>query len=460
MNYTILINKEHKITPSQMKKISIIKTKNEEGKEIEIEIETQKAYQKLKEFLKQKEIYIEIDSAYRSFTKQQKMQEEEPKNKNIAQVGYSEHHTGLALDLTIYSNNHFLKTKEEKLKQESIYKKIHQELSNFGFILRYPKGKEEITKYPYSPWHIRYVGKTIAKIMEKNNYTLEEYHQKFSGIIVVNKEKGPTSFDIVKDLSNFFGIKKIGHTGTLDPLAEGVLVVTIGSATKIAELLTANKKVYQAGVILGVKTDTLDITGKILKSKKVDETKKIEPVLKEFNTTYLQEVPLYSAVKVKGKKLYEYARKNESVELPKKQVTIENIHLLSSDRNTFIFECLVSKGCYIRSLIRDIGIKLNTDATMTMLKRIKQGKFSLEDANTIEEIKEGKFKLYKIEEVLDYPIIKVENQLKWKIQNGQKLSNQWQIKDKVIFKDQNDQLLGIYEVENYNLKTWKNFTSR
>jgi len=202
---------------------------------------------------------------------------------------------------------------------------------------------------------------------------LEEYKAKFSGVIAINKEEGMTSFDVVNEISRIFGIKKVGHTGTLDPLATGVLIVAIGQATKIVELLTALDKEYIAGVKLGLQTDTYDITGKVLKEKEIPNNYNLEAVLKTFKKTYLQEVPIYSAIKVNGRKLYEYARKNQQVNLPKKEVTIKSIELLDQNQTTFKFKALVTKGTYIRSLINDIGRSLNTYATMTSLTRTKQG---------------------------------------------------------------------------------------
>ena len=222
----------------------------------------------------------------------------------------------LVIILISASNYIFGKTSSPK-DEEPIYKELHKHLKDFGFILRYPEGKEHITGYPYEPWHIRYVGKFVAKIIYEKNYTLEEYLTKYSGIVYVNKEKDMTSFDVVNQISKLFGIKRVGHTGTLDPLAEGVLLVAIGKATKVVELLTATYKEYIATVKLGIKTDTLDITGKVLEQKEVPNLENLDEVLNSFKKTYLQEVPIYSAVKVNGKKLYEYARNNEQVELPK-----------------------------------------------------------------------------------------------------------------------------------------------
>ena len=293
--------------------------------------------------------------------------------------------------------------------------------------------------------------------MYENHWTLEEYITKFSGILYVNKEVGKTSFDIVNEISNIFGIQKVGHTGTLDPLAEGVLIVTLGKAVKVAELITAEDKEYIAGILLGVETDTLDITGNVIKSKPVDISKDLEQVVNSYKKTYMQEVPVFSAIKVNGKKLYEYARENKPVELPKKEVTIKEIKLLSSDNDTFVIKAKVTKGCYIRSLIRDIGRSLGTYATMTALTRTKQGKIDIKDTNTLEEIKQGKYKLHKIEEVLDLPVIEVNKTLEKKIKNGQKLLNTYHIKDKVIFKNEKKEILGIYKVEKDKLRVWKNF---
>ena len=279
-----------------------------------------------------------------------------------------------------------------------------------------------------------------------------------SKVIVVHKEKGCTSFDVVSKIRKIFGIKKVGHTGTLDPMAEGVLIVCIGQATKIVELLTAEDKEYIATVKLGMETDTLDLEGKVIKEQEVPESIELEKVLSSFQKkTYLQEVPIYSAVKVNGKKLYEYARNKEEISLPKKEVTIKEMKLLNQEKDEFTFKTLVTKGCYIRSLIRDIGVELNVPTTMTSLIRTKQGKVTLEESYTLEEIEKGEYKSYSIEEVLPYPTIIVEDEQEFKISNGISLEDKWNIQDKVIFKTKDNQLLGIYEKKDDVLKTWKNF---
>ena len=276
------------------------------------------------------------------------------------------------------------------------------------------------------------------------------------GVLFINKPKGITSFDVVREIKKIFGIKKVGHTGTLDPLATGVMLVCLGKATKIVELLTALDKEYIADVKLGIKTDTLDITGEIIDKKEIPNDIDLEEVLNSFKKTYLQEVPIYSAVKINGKKLYEYARKKESIDLPKREVTIKEIELLEKESDTFKFRVLVTKGCYIRSLINDIGNSLNTYAVMTDLVRTKQI-IDIKDTNTLEDIKNNNYKLHSIEEVLAYPVEIVDEELEYKISNGMKLNNIYNISDKVIFKNKNNKILGIYQVDDNKLKVWKNF---
>ena len=275
------------------------------------------------------------------------------------------------------------------------------------------------------------------------------------GIIVVNKEKDYTSRDIVNIVGKAFNTKKVGHTGTLDPLTTGVLVVGINKATKVFELLFHDDKEYIAEVKLGVLTDTLDITGNVLEEKKVEVKKEIiEDALNHFKGTYLQEVPKYSAVKVNGKKLYEYAREDKEVELPKKEVTIKEIELLSYNKDTFSFKCTVSKGTYIRSLIRDIGDYLNIPCTMSNLIRTRQGVFKIEGSNTLEDIKNNKTRIISLKDALsNYKQIEVDEELKFKIQNGQKLKKIYK-EDIIIFIYKN-KVIAIYKKDNNCYKPYK-----
>lgn len=246
-----------------------------------------------------------------------------------------------------------------------------------------------------------------------------------NGIIVINKPKDYTSRDIVNIVSKKLNTKKVGHTGTLDPLATGVLVLPIGKALKVSELLTSNTKEYIAEVILGYETDMLDITGTEIKRNIPSVTKEeILKVLKSYIGKYNQEVPLYSAVKVGGRKLYEYARSGTPVIPPSKEVEVYSLELISDLKHIkgaveFTIRCEVSKGTYIRSLIRDIAYSLNTYGTMKNLIRTRQGIFTLKDAYTLKDIEENNYKLLSIKECL--PNIKttvIEEPLLTKVKNG------------------------------------------
>ena len=275
-----------------------------------------------------------------------------------------------------------------------------------------------------------------------------------NGLIVVNKETGKTSRDIVNSLNHIFNTKKIGHTGTLDPIASGVLVCVIGKYTKLVDILTSDAKEYIAEIKLGIKTDTLDITGNVISTNTFNITK--SDILKVFDTfpkTYLQTVPLYSSVHVNGKRLYEYARDNTKVTLPKRKVSIYNLELISFNKDIITFKTKVSKGTYIRSLIEDICSKLNTCGTMNNLKRIKQGNFSITNSYTLEDIKNNNYKLLNIKEFLDYPVIELPDTLIKKVLNGNSITNIFNITNKVIFTyKQKD--IAIYEVNNQDLKPY------
>lgn len=464
MYKTILVNKQNKIKESYLKKIKLINTKDINNKDVLIEKETYENYLKLKDFLKEKNIEIGISSAYRSIEDQEQIYNEflekygEEYTKTHVAVPYtSEHHTGLCLDINVKVNGCFPEDNYELEEKKEYYESIYKYLKDFGFILRYPKGKENVTGVLYEPWHIRYVGVVPATIIMNNNWTLEEYLKEFSGVIVINKKSGPTSFDIVNEVSHIFGIKKVGHTGTLDPLAEGILIIAIGKATKIVELLTSKDKEYIAEVKLGFCTDSYDTDGAILNRCNIPDNLDISNVLNSFKKTYMQEVPIYSAVKVNGKKLYEYARSGKSVTLPKKEVTIKEIELLSKNSSSFTFRTLVTKGCYIRSLIQDISKELGVYATMSRLIRTKQGVVSIDKSNTINDLLNNNYRILSIEECLDYPIVIINDDDKFKVSNGVRLENKWNIEDRVIFKDSNNRLLGIYEVRDNMLVTWKNF---
>lgn len=282
----------------------------------------------------------------------------------------------------------------------------------------------------------------------------------YNGILIVNKPSGITSRDVVNIVGKTLNTKKVGHTGTLDPMATGVLVLCLGNALKVCELITANDKEYIAKVILGIETETLDTTSPIINTKKTNITKEeIEKVLNSFKGSYLQEVPKYSAVKINGKKLYEYAREGKEIELPKKMVTIYDIQLISdityyNDTTSFYIKTTVSKGTYIRSLIRDIGYKLNTYGCMDSLERTRQGIFNIDNSYTLEEIKNNNYKLLSIEESLpNIPLVEVDNKTLFKIRNGVKLKKIF-TGDMAIIKDKN-KVVAIYKNDLNESKLFK-----
>ncbi len=219
-----------------------------------------------------------------------------------------------------------------------------------------------------------------------------------NAVIGVNKPKGFTSFDVVAKLRKILKTKKIGHAGTLDPLATGVLPILVGTATKLCDLICDNYKEYVADFKLGVLTDTLDITGKILLTSSVSVSKlDIKNALQKYLGEFYQTVPMYSAVKVNGQKLYNLARKGQEVERPKKLVKISKLELKNYDpqanEGRIIVGC--SKGTYIRSLIDDLGKDLGCYATMINLCRIKSCGINLTETVTLDELEkaanEGRF---------------------------------------------------------------------
>lgn len=218
------------------------------------------------------------------------------------------------------------------------------------------------------------------------------------GLLIFDKEKGITSHDLVYKVRKKLGIKKVGHTGTLDPMATGVLVISIGKGTKTSDYILSSDKVYEAKIKLGVLTDSYDITGKILEEEDVNFTEEeIKDTLIKFTGKISQRPPIYSALKVKGKKLYEYAREGKDVEIKKRDVEIYKIELLDfNGKDEFTILTKVSKGTYIRSLANDLGRSLGTFGTLTELRRTRSGSFKIEDAikvsdferSSLDEIKE------------------------------------------------------------------------
>ncbi|MBQ2873360.1 MAG: tRNA pseudouridine(55) synthase TruB [Bacilli bacterium] len=284
-----------------------------------------------------------------------------------------------------------------------------------------------------------------------------------NGILVVNKYLGYTSRDVVNIVSKSLNTKKIGHTGTLDPMASGVLVLCVGSALKLCEMLTNHDKEYIAGITLGIETDTLDMEGTVLSTEIVDISKeRIIEVVNSFKGSYMQEVPKYSAVKVNGKKLYEYARNNIDVKLPSKMVEIYSINIIDDieykeGKVFFKIKTKVSKGTYIRSLVRDIGNKLGVPAVMNSLVRNTLGQFNIKDSYTIDDIKNGNYKLISILESLpNMKRVIVDDDMAFKIRNGVMLEPFFE-GDRAFIIDKNNNLIAIYENKDEKARVYKMF---
>ena len=272
------------------------------------------------------------------------------------------------------------------------------------------------------------------------------------GILLINKEPNMTSRDVVNKVCHLLNTKKVGHTGTLDPMATGVLVLAINKGLKIVNEIVSLDKEYEAEITLGINTDTLDITGETLSTKEVNVTNEdIDRVLESFIGDYDMEVPIYSAVKVKGKKLYEYARNNEEVKVPHHLVKIYELKRTSDIKdNKFSIKCKVSKGTYIRSLVRDISKELGTVGVMSKLNRIKQGKFDIKDCYTLKDIENNDYKILSIKDVLDLPIVEIPDSIYKKVINGNKINNDFEY-DKFLFKKDN-KIIAIYEKDDDLLK--------
>jgi len=255
-----------------------------------------------------------------------------------------------------------------------------------------------------------------------------------TGVINIHKEKGYTSHDVVAIMRRVVGTKKVGHTGTLDPDATGVLPICIGRATKLAEYIASEDKTYIAEVILGIETNTGDVSGEVIATKTVNFDKDaIEQAVGSFHFNvrgkYMQVPPMYSAIKIDGKKLYELARKGETIDRPARPVVIHDIKVLGlePEKNAFTIEVKCSKGTYIRSLAADIGQLLGCGATMGELVRTQSGMFSIDKAVKLEELKQAaederlaEF-ILPIDNLLSYPKVYIVGEMLKRALNGNPL---------------------------------------
>ncbi|MBS9775960.1 MAG: tRNA pseudouridine(55) synthase TruB [Fusobacterium sp.] len=285
------------------------------------------------------------------------------------------------------------------------------------------------------------------------------------GIIVVNKPKGITSFDVIRRLRKILKIKKIGHTGTLDPLATGLMLICVGKATKLASDLEAEKKVYEAGFDFGYATDTYDSEGQVTeKNNKEVSREEIENNIPKFLGDIKQVPPMYSALKINGQKLYDLARQGITVERKERDVNIEYIKLLDYEDNKGKFLTKVSKGTYIRSLIYDLGQALDTYVTMTSLVRCEVGTYNLAMAYTLEKIEDlvnkNDFSFLKsVEDTFDFEKFSLtddKQETLFKNGNTVKIINKKILdgKYRIYFKNK---FLGLAEIKNNLIKGYKYF---
>lgn len=259
---------------------------------------------------------------------------------------------------------------------------------------------------------------------------------KMDGILVMNKPKNYTSQDVVSKVKKILQVSKVGHTGTLDPNSTGVLPLLLNNGTKLSKYLMEHDKTYEVTLQLGIKTDTLDIEGNVLETRNIDWNQysegMIEAVLQSMVGTREQVPPMYSAIKVNGKKLYEYARKGENITVPTREITIYEMQLKSieEDKDEIHFQVSCSKGTYVRSLCETIAKELNTIGFMKELNRIQVGKFLIEESVTLEELEQNKDNaiwlknhILTMEDVVkENPIIYIEQKKLPHFLNGVKIS--------------------------------------
>lgn len=292
-----------------------------------------------------------------------------------------------------------------------------------------------------------------------------------NGVINIYKEQGFTSQDVVAKLRGILKQKKIGHTGTLDPDAEGVLPVCVGNATKLFDILTDRTKEYETVLLLGKKTDTQDISGEVLSEnedyKSLSEQEVIETI-NSFVPGYDQIPPMYSALKVNGKKLYELAREGKEVERQPRHVDIDKIEIVNIDLPRVTMRLSVSKGTYIRTICNDIGDKLGCGGCMESLLRTKAGSFYLDSALKLSEVEkirdEGRLDeiLVKVDDLFDYESLHMKAENDKAVHNGnvffaKDTIENTKIKGYVLVYDSNNLFIGIYEYKEGKYKPYKMF---
>ncbi len=265
-----------------------------------------------------------------------------------------------------------------------------------------------------------------------------------SGSLLINKEIGLTSRQEVNNISHILKEKKAGHIGTLDPFADGLLIVLLGSSTKISPFLEIMDKTYVATLKLGTQTDTGDLTGNVVEQKEIKplNNEKITQILGHFKGKQLQTPPMYSALKVNGKELYKYAREGKEIERKQREIEVFDIKLLDYKNNELTFEAKVSKGTYIRTLGEDIAKALGTVGHLIRLTRTEVGPYKLEDAIRSKDVKESD--LIPMSKMLEFmPSYEVDGELAKKALNG--MHFRLPINEQRVLLKDNDGIIAIYE---------------
>lgn len=270
------------------------------------------------------------------------------------------------------------------------------------------------------------------------------------GVLLVDKSVGISSFGVVSKVKKSLKTRDVGHCGTLDPMAEGLMVVCVNKALKIAKYLTEDRKRYIAKVKLGETTATLDVEGEVIEKREVEkyDINYIEDTLKSFLGINKQVPPMYSAIQVNGKRLYEYARNNEKVDIPPREIEIYDIVLVEYKDDEIKFEVECSKGTYIRTLCADIASRLNTIGYMTYLRRVKAGVFDIKDSSTIEELENGTYKMTSIKDALlsvGFDCIVASEYEKKMIKDGRTIDRK--LIKKTLYVDDLNEPLAMYEYD-------------
>lgn len=271
------------------------------------------------------------------------------------------------------------------------------------------------------------------------------------GVLLINKEEGMSSFDVVRKIKKFLNTKKVGHCGTLDPLAKGLLVVTVGKALKISRFLEADEKEYIATIKLGERTLTLDREGEVVEKKGITSFTKedIENVFNSLIGKIKQKPPIYSAVSVNGKRLYEYARENLEVEIKERDIEIKELELLEYGNEFIKYRVVCSKGTYIRVLCETIANKLNNICYMSDLIRTRIGKLYLNESYTLNDIENNNYKLIDIESSLsNFVILTVKDRDLYKAENGNVLD--FYIEGNILVVDESREVIALYEGDKEN----------